>query len=219
LLSSVPRTVPCSAIPQPCQSSNLRISHTSHPVANTNSHNSRIDAYFGNPQPFNPLVFAETRSHWPTPVINVTQAAAARWARVLTSNATNPTFSLSARGEAFGFGESAAYIIVLGDKTSGTVRREVVEYLFGEFSALVSSGLPDLERGSPLGHRDTLLTLFPENERLPTELGWSRSADNLTEQDLGDVSGQIILATPYRGNWTYAAQVAGSTSKMRRGFH
>jgi hypothetical protein len=55
-------------------------------------------------------------------------------ARLATSNATNPTFTLSEIGSEFSLGETAAYVIVLGDKVSGTVRRSLVEYLFGEFT-------------------------------------------------------------------------------------
>ncbi|RYP66388.1 hypothetical protein DL769_006050 [Monosporascus sp. CRB-8-3] len=91
---------------------------------------SRVDFYFGNPQPFNQTVFAQTRSYWTTPIIDVQQAANARWARVETSNATNPNFTLSTLGERFSYGESAAYIVILGNKITGTVPRDWVEYLF-----------------------------------------------------------------------------------------
>jgi hypothetical protein len=91
---------------------------------------SRVDYYFGNPQPFNQAIFDQTRSHWTADIITVTMAANARYARVQTSNKTNPTFGLSELGSAFGYGESAAYIGLLGDKTSGTVAKKIVEYLF-----------------------------------------------------------------------------------------
>lgn len=91
---------------------------------------SRQDAFFGNNLLFNETVFNQTRSHWQE-TINVQQAAAARFARVQTSNTTNPTFGLTKVGQQFSLGESAAYIIVLGNATSRTVNRTVVEYLFG----------------------------------------------------------------------------------------
>jgi hypothetical protein len=93
---------------------------------------SRGDYYFGNDYSFNQTVFNETKSYWTTPAIDVKQAASARLARVQTSNATNPTFTLTPTGLKFGFGETSAYIIVLGDRVSGTVRRAWVEYLFGK---------------------------------------------------------------------------------------
>ncbi|KAH8895469.1 Cloroperoxidase, partial [Thozetella sp. PMI_491] len=91
---------------------------------------SRVDAYFGNPQPFNQTIFDQTRSYWTGPVIDVQMAANARSARIQTSKATNPTFSLSETGRTFSIGESAAYILVIGDRVSGTVSRAWVEYLF-----------------------------------------------------------------------------------------
>jgi hypothetical protein len=61
-------------------------------------------------------------------------AANSRLARVLTSNATNPTYSLSDLGSGFSVGETAAYILILGDGDSGTVKKELVEYLFGKWA-------------------------------------------------------------------------------------
>ncbi|KAI9685685.1 MAG: hypothetical protein M1822_004245 [Bathelium mastoideum] len=91
---------------------------------------SRGDYYFGNDHTFNQTIFDQTRSYWTTPLIDVQQGADARLARIRTSNATNPTFGLTQLGTAFGFGETAAYILVLGDRVSGTVNRTFVEYLF-----------------------------------------------------------------------------------------
>jgi len=92
---------------------------------------SRGDFYFGDDHSFNQTIFDETRSYWTGSVINVQKAANARLARVKTSNATNPTFSLTPLGTQFSFGETAAYILVLGDRVSGTVAKMRVEYLFG----------------------------------------------------------------------------------------
>jgi len=61
-------------------------------------------------------------------------AANARLARLITSNATNPTYSLSDLGSGFSIGETAAYVGILGDVASGTVKRELVEYLFGKWA-------------------------------------------------------------------------------------
>ncbi|KAE8306975.1 Chloroperoxidase [Aspergillus transmontanensis] len=91
---------------------------------------SRLDHYFGDNHDFNQKIFDQTRSYWPDPVISVQAAANAREARVKASNATNPTFALSELGLAFGYGETAAYIIILGNKTTGLVNRSWVEYLF-----------------------------------------------------------------------------------------
>ncbi|KAK8129027.1 hypothetical protein PG984_010135 [Apiospora sp. TS-2023a] len=92
---------------------------------------SRPDAFFSSHQDvFDPTVFAETRSHWPDPVINVRQAAAARLGRMRTSNRTNPAFELNKAGAPASVAETAVYIIAFGDIAAGTVRREVVEYFF-----------------------------------------------------------------------------------------
>ncbi|KAI0133788.1 Chloroperoxidase [Xylariales sp. AK1849] len=91
---------------------------------------SRQDFYFGNPQPFNQTIFDQTRSYWKGPIIDVKMAADARQARVNTSNSTNPTFGMSELGTEFSVGETAAYILILGNGTSGTVDKSWVEYLF-----------------------------------------------------------------------------------------
>lgn len=46
--------------------------------------------------------------------------------------ATNPNYTMSELGASFSYGETAAYIIVLGDKENGLVNRSRVEYLFGK---------------------------------------------------------------------------------------
>ncbi|KAK4146695.1 Chloroperoxidase [Dichotomopilus funicola] len=91
---------------------------------------SRSDAYFGNTINFNQSIFDETRSYWVGDTINIQMAANARLARFKTSMATNPDFSMSELGRNFGFGESAAYIVVIGDKETGTVPKAWVEWVF-----------------------------------------------------------------------------------------
>lgn len=91
---------------------------------------SRADAYFADPQVFNQTVFDETRSYWKGDVIDLHMAAASRHARVITSATTNPNFSLSELGGQFSYGETAAYLIVFGDRVAGTAPKALVEYLF-----------------------------------------------------------------------------------------
>lgn len=96
---------------------------------------SRADYYWTNDShSFNQSVFDETRSYWKGPIIDIKEAAAARIARVHTSQTTNPTYSMSDLGFDFSIGETAAYIVVIGDRVSGTVKKSFVEYLFGECS-------------------------------------------------------------------------------------
>lgn len=92
---------------------------------------SRQDVAFGDNIAFNQTIFDETRSNWQD-TIDVPQAAKARLARVNTSNTTNPTFGFTKVGEQFSVGESAAYLIVLGNATTRTANKTVVEYLFGK---------------------------------------------------------------------------------------
>ncbi|GKZ29165.1 hypothetical protein AbraIFM66950_003326 [Aspergillus brasiliensis] len=91
---------------------------------------SRQDTYFGNNHDFNQTIFDQTKSYWTTPLIDIYEAADARQARVNTSRATNPTFNLSEIGLAFGFGETAAYMIIFEEDSLGYANRSWVEYFF-----------------------------------------------------------------------------------------
>ncbi|KAI1379540.1 Chloroperoxidase [Hypoxylon crocopeplum] len=91
---------------------------------------SRSDAYFADPSPFNQTVFDQTRSYWKGPIVDLKESARARVARLETSNATNPTFSLSDLGKTFGLGEIAAYTAVFGDISAGTTIKAPLEYFF-----------------------------------------------------------------------------------------
>jgi hypothetical protein len=57
--------------------------------------------------------------------------ADARLARMLDSVKYNPMFALSELAGAFSSGEGAAYLLVFGNKTEKTARRDLVKYLFG----------------------------------------------------------------------------------------
>lgn len=95
--------------------------------------NSRQDFYFGDDHTFNQTTFDQTRSHWRDTMIDVQSAARARLARVHTSNATNPTFSLEGDSLSLSYGESAAYLLVFGNKSDGAVKKAYIEYLFGKY--------------------------------------------------------------------------------------
>ncbi|KAI3395854.1 hypothetical protein diail_791 [Diaporthe ilicicola] len=149
---------------------------------------SRQDVAFGDNIAFNSAVFNETRSNWQD-TIDVQQAAKARLARVNTSNMTNPTFGFTKIGEQFSVGESAAYLIVLGKKTTRTANRTVVEYLF-------------------------------ENERLPTEVGWTRPAEPLNGADLFTTMDEIRNATavamgltPQQAKRMFSDDIHGSAAR------
>lgn len=95
--------------------------------------NSRQDFYFGDDHTFNQSIFDQTRSHWKDTFIDVQSAAKARLARVHTSNAANLIFSLEGAALSLSYGESAAYLLVFGNKSSGTVEKAYIEYLFGTY--------------------------------------------------------------------------------------
>lgn len=97
-----------------------------------NDKNSRKDAHFGAPDVFDQETFNQTRAYWTGDIIDIQMAANARVARLMTSNLTNPEFSMSPLGDDFSIGETAAYIAILGDRKAGTVPKSWVEYLFGK---------------------------------------------------------------------------------------
>ncbi|KAI1416910.1 Chloroperoxidase [Hypoxylon sp. FL1857] len=101
---------------------------------------SRQDAYFGNPSIFNQTIFDQTRSYWKGPIVDLNEAVRARLARIATSNATNPTFTLSDLGKTFGLGEIGAFLAVLGDISSATAVKARLEYFFEHERLPVSLG-------------------------------------------------------------------------------
>ena len=103
---------------------------------------SRSDAYFGNALVFNQSVFDQTKSYWTGKNITIKMAAKARLARIKTSQATNPTYSLSDLATSASLGESVVYIVVLGDKKSATVKRSWAEWFFGTHRFLFLSRGP-----------------------------------------------------------------------------
>ena len=94
---------------------------------------SRVDHYFGDQLKFNQSIFDQTKSFFIGDKVDIEMAAKARIARIRDSQANNPEYKLSELGKAFSFGESIAYIIVLGDLETATVEKERVEFLFGMF--------------------------------------------------------------------------------------
>ncbi|PYH87754.1 peroxidase [Aspergillus ellipticus CBS 707.79] len=91
---------------------------------------SRQDTYFGDNHDFNQTIFDQTRSYWPHALIDVTDAATARQARANNSLATNPAYSLTGSSLQLSYGESAWYLIIIGNKSAGIANRTLVEYLF-----------------------------------------------------------------------------------------
>jgi hypothetical protein len=93
---------------------------------------SRSDRFFANPLPFNETVWNETASFFKTPEITVQQLADARMARLATSKRTNPQHKTSLLADGFSWGECASFFEIMADGTTGTVRKDFIEYWLRE---------------------------------------------------------------------------------------
>ncbi|KAF7586686.1 hypothetical protein BBP40_008492 [Aspergillus hancockii] len=113
---------------------------------------SRGDFYSGDNHSFNQTTFDEARSYWTQPIIDLHAGAKARLARINTSKSTNPTFDLSGLRLRFSYAQTATYILVFGDRVSGTVNRSWVEYVFENERLPVELGWD--RRESPIATSD-----------------------------------------------------------------
>lgn len=102
---------------------------TRHNVLEHDASLSRVDTFHGHADIFNEEAFSETISHYGD-TVDVKSGATAIIARMRSCKATNPTYSLSDLGQAFIFGETAAFISILGDPKTLTADKKRVEYLF-----------------------------------------------------------------------------------------
>jgi hypothetical protein len=106
-----------------------------------NSFRSRQDANFGPADVFNEAAWNETVQYFTGPTIDLAMSSKARTARVVTSAATNPQFTLPQLGAHFIYGETAAYQFVLGEwhldaedlKNRLLTPKEFVQYFFGMY--------------------------------------------------------------------------------------
>jgi hypothetical protein len=137
---------------------------------------------------FNATVFEQTNQWWTGDLIDIQQAANARLGRILDSAKYNPRFTMSERASQFAAGEGAAYLIIFGDRSNYTARKDLVTYLFGESKHLINETLLDM---------CGLLTEMTENERLPTELGWTTPNPEFNEEELFSTFDKIYEATKY----------------------
>ncbi|KAF1941403.1 Cloroperoxidase [Clathrospora elynae] len=92
---------------------------------------SRSDKYFTDDAvTFNSTVYDQTRAYWTGDLIDIQMAANARLARMIDSVKYNPRFALSELAGEFSAGEGAGYMLVFGNRTEKTARRDLVEYFF-----------------------------------------------------------------------------------------
>ncbi|KAK8137878.1 Cloroperoxidase [Apiospora sp. TS-2023a] len=160
---------------------------TRHNILEHDGSLSRQDAHYGRPDLLSPTVFAETLSHFPDPVVNLTQAARARRARIETSNRTNPEFALSPIANRNSLLETAIYLIVFGDRDAASVPKETLVYFFDD--AAFYATVKWVKKGR-LGHRgmDDV-----QNERFPP--GWERADKAITLDELQHMAGRVANAT------------------------
>lgn len=101
---------------------------------------SRSDYALGDDFDFNPIFFAEAASHFAKPMINVTDAAAARFARMMTMKVLNPDFNLTAAGLTGSFVEQSFYLSIFGDPYVGVARSDWVKSWFGKCRSILAWG-------------------------------------------------------------------------------
>jgi hypothetical protein len=101
-------------------------------IVDMDPRSSRSDKFFTDDAvTFNATVYNQTRAYWTGDLIDIQMVANARLARMVDSVKYNPKFALSELAGAFSAGEGAGYMLVFGNKTAKTARRDFVEYFFG----------------------------------------------------------------------------------------
>ncbi|KAK1765253.1 Peroxidase, family 2-domain-containing protein [Phialemonium atrogriseum] len=93
---------------------------------------SRDDTHSGDNHSFNTTIFRTTAAHFGRDTISISDAAAARSARVAAAKKANPAFNLTDTEEFFSFAETALYMRVFGRGTEGHARTKWVEVMFYE---------------------------------------------------------------------------------------
>ncbi|RYP04699.1 hypothetical protein DL765_010098 [Monosporascus sp. GIB2] len=127
----------------------------------------RADAYWDNTQVFNETIYDQTLSVLGQGVnVTLETAAAARLLRVETSAATNPTFYLNATNEAISLGETAAYLLALGDPVTGEAPLDRVRMMFEQEMLPWSLGW------NASGRVTTAEDLFTMTERVINSTVW-----------------------------------------------
>lgn len=125
---------------------------------------SRQDAYFGNDYSFYQSNFDQLLAHFAgAEKTNLTSASLGKYARVLDSNAKNPTFVYGLREFVLSYGETALYLQTMSDPVSGLARVDYVREFF-------------------------------EKEKLPVDLGWKPSAQQINFATLGAMAVELTAA-------------------------
>lgn len=75
--------------------------------------------------------------YWTGDILDVQMIANGRAQRAMRSNLTNPEYALSELGNDFSYGENAAILSILGDKTTQTCPKIFADYLFRKSSLTI----------------------------------------------------------------------------------
>lgn len=93
---------------------------------------SRGDFYFGDDSSFNQTIFNEVLAFYEgVDTTTIPLASKARYSRIQTTQATNPTTIYGARQLVLSYGETALYLSVMGDPITGKAPIDYVKSLFG----------------------------------------------------------------------------------------
>jgi hypothetical protein len=168
---------------------------------------SRSDAAFGNNHVFNETVFDDSRQWWTEDIVTAGMLANSKIFRQVQSRSMNPNYTFSASTEEFSLGEVIAPIIAFGSIEDATVKRTLMEYFFGESKRVRF-------RVFGVGRR-ACANSTEENERLPTELGWSKKEDEITIMEIVGLTGVMRKAT----NLLTGGNATESSSHGKRDLH
>ncbi|KAF2132383.1 hypothetical protein P153DRAFT_354996 [Dothidotthia symphoricarpi CBS 119687] len=149
---------------------------------------SRLDAFFGNNHVFNQKVFDTSRKWWTDRTITAKQLAHSKIYRQLESRSSNPNYTFTASVEEFSLGEVAAPIIVFGNMTAGTVRRDLVKFFFvRNATSLITGGSAPAPHKRAIDLHGGIITVQPKLEsqhyqithRINKEKEWFRTFGSL----------------------------------------
>jgi len=93
---------------------------------------SRNDIYFGDNHDFNSAIWDSVATYFTEDTISIETAAAARAARLETAASVNPEFNMTSSDVEFSLIETALYLSVFGNITTGNAVTEYVGVLFTE---------------------------------------------------------------------------------------
>lgn len=95
---------------------------------------SRGDHYAGDDHSFNQSLFDQVLAFYDgTEVATIPSASKARYSRIKSATAINPTMTYGARQLVLSYGETALYLSTMGDPITGNAPVSYIKSLFGTF--------------------------------------------------------------------------------------